>query len=314
MVPLMEKLLLAMSRLSLRLFFRPVVGSRLPIGFQRRWAAAITKVAGGPRGVVRSEIWVGELPVLRLRKAEPGSVGAVDPAERDAILYVHGGAFEIGGGDMYAGFASRLAAATGADVYLPDYRLAPEHTQPAPTDDVFAAYRAVLELGHRPGRTAVIGDSAGGGLSVSTVRSVREMGLPTPAALVLISPWLDLSLSGASVGLVGRRDPMLRRQWLEGAARDHAAGLHLDDPRISPLFAELRTLPPTLVQVGTDEILLDDSTRFADRAYAAGVEVELQRFDGMFHDFQLFAKLLGTSRGAIADIAAFLRRRFDRPA
>ena len=215
---------------------------------------------------------------------------------------------------MYAGFASWLAIVTGADVYLPDYRLAPEHTQPAPTDDVFAAYRAVLELGHQPGRTAVVGDSAGGGLSVSTVRSLREMGLPTPAALVLISPWLDLSLSGASVGL-GRR-AATRCCGATGSRRRPATtppGCHLDDPRVSPLFAELRTLPPTLVQVGTDEILLDDSTRFADRAYAAGVEVELQRFDGMFHDFQLFAKLLGTSRGAIDDIAAFLRRRFDRP-
>ncbi|MCB0876590.1 MAG: alpha/beta hydrolase [Solirubrobacterales bacterium] len=306
----MEKLLASLSRLSLRLFVRPVLGSRLPIGFQRRWIAAITKVVGGPRGVERSEIWIGEMPMLRLRKADPAALGPVDPSGRDAILYVHGGAFEIGGGDMYAGFASRLAVATGADVYLPDYRLAPEHAQPAPTDDVFAAYRAVLELGHDPRRTAIVGDSAGGGLSVSTVRSVREMGLPTPAALVLISPWLDLSLSGASVGLVGRRDPMLKREALAAAARNHAGGLHLDDPRISPLFAELRTLPPTLVQVGTDEILLDDSTRFADRAYAAGVEVELQRFAGMFHDFQLFATLLGTSRGAIEDIAAFLGRRF----
>ena len=309
----MEKLLLAVSRLSLRLFVRPVLGSRLPISFQRRWIAAITKVTGGPSGVERSEIWVGELSVLRLRKTDPDSVGTVDPAGRDAILYVHGGAFEIGGGDMYAGFASWLAAATGADVYLPDYRLAPEHTQPAPTDDVFAAYRAVLELGHLPaGRRSLL--FGRGGLSVTTVRSLREMGLPTSAALVLISPWLDLSLSGASIGLVGRRDPMLKREALAAAARDHAAGLHLDDPRISPLFAELRTLPPTLVQVGTDEILLDDSTRFADRAYAAGVEVELQRFDGMFHDFQLFARLLATSRGAIEDIAAFLGRRFDRPA
>jgi acetyl esterase/lipase len=211
---------------------------------------------------------------------------------------------------MYAGFASWLAAVARADVYMPDYRLAPEHAQPAPTDDVFAAYRAVLELGHDATRTAVIGDSAGGGIAVSTVRSLREMGLPDPAAMVLISPWLDLSLSGASVGLVGRRDPVLRREWLERAARNHAAGLHLDDPRISPLFADLHRLPPTLVQVGTDEILLDDSTRFADRAYAAGVEVELQRFDGLFHDFQLYARLLASSRGALDDIAAFLRRHF----
>jgi len=305
----MEALMRTLSRITMRLLFRPVIGSRLPIGFQRRWAAALTRIAGGPGGVERSEIWAGGLAMKRLRRADAG-VGPVDPSGRDAVLYLHGGGFEIGGGEMYVGFASRIAAITGADVYLPDYRLAPEHPQPAPTDDAFAAYRAVLELGHDPGRTAVVGDSAGGGIAVSTVRTLREMGLPGPAAMVLISPWLDLSLSGASVGLVGRRDPMLRREWLERAARNHAAGLHLDDPRVSPLFADLRTLPPTLVQVGTDEILLDDSTRFADRADAAGVAVELQRFDGLFHDFQVFARLLPSARGALEDIASFLRRHF----
>jgi acetyl esterase/lipase len=306
----MESLLTALARISVRLFVRPVLGSRLPIGFQRRWMTAMTRIVGGPNGIERSEVWAGELSMTRLRRADSEAVGAVDPGGRDAVLYVHGGGFEVGGGEMYAGFASWLAAVARADVYMPDYRLAPEHAQPAPTDDVFAAYRAVLELGHDATRTAVIGDSAGGGIAVSTVRSLREMGLPDPAAMVLISPWLDLSLSGASVGLVGRRDPVLRREWLERAARNHAAGLHLDDPRISPLFADLHRLPPTLVQVGTDEILLDDSTRFADRAYAAGVEVELQRFDGLFHDFQLYARLLASSRGALDDIAAFLRRHF----
>jgi len=305
----MEKLMRALSKITLRLLFRPVIGSRLPISFQRRWATALTRVVGGPRGIERSEIWVGELSMTRLRRADADAVGAVDPSGRDAVLYLHGGGFEIGGGEMYVGFASRVAAVTGADVYLPDYRLAPEHPQPAPTDDAFAAYRSVLELGHDAARTAVVGDSAGGGIAVSTVRSLREMGLPDPAAMVLISPWLDLSLSGASIGTVGRRDPMLRRRWLECAARSHAAGLHLDDPRVSPLFADLHRLPPTLVQVGTEEILLDDSTRFADRAHAAGVEVELQRFDGLFHDFQLFARLLPSARDALADIAAFLERR-----
>jgi monoterpene epsilon-lactone hydrolase len=305
----METLMRALSRISMRLSFRPIVGSRLPIGFQRRWTAAMTRILGRPKGIERSEIWAGELPMKRFRRSGGDTVGAIDPAGRNAVLYIHGGGFEIGGGEMYVGFASRIAAVTGADVYLPDYRLSPEHPQPAPTDDAFAAYRAILELGYDPGRIAVIGDSAGGAISVSTVRSLRDMGLPGPAAMVLISPWLDLSLSGASIDLVGRRDPMLRRRWLEGAARGHAAGLHLDDPRISPLFSDLRRLPPTLVQVGTDEILLDDSTRFADRASAAGVEVELQRFDGLFHDFQVFARLLPSARGALDDIAAFLNRR-----
>lgn len=303
-------MLTALSKLGLRLFVKPVLGSRLPIGIQRRWMEAMARAMGGARGVERSDLWAGELLIRRLRRAD-GGIGPTDPAGREAILYLHGGGFEIGGGEMYVGFAAWIAALTGADVYLPDYRLAPEHTEPAPTDDAFSAYRAVLEHGHDPRRTAIIGDSAGGGIAVSTVRSLREMGLPAPAALALISPWLDLSLSGASVESVGRHDPMISSRWLQGAARRHAGGLHLEDPRVSPLFAALRTLPPTLVQVGTEEILLDDSTRFADRAAAAGVEVELQRFEGLFHDFQLFALLLGTARGALDDIAAFLRRRID---
>ena len=305
----MQALLKALSRLSLRLSFRPVIGSRLPLSFQRRWMAVLTRMVAGPGGIERSDLWAGPVRVARFRKPLEDAVGPVDPADRDAVLFVHGGGFQIGSGDTYAGLAGWLAEVTGADVYMPDYRLAPEDPQPAPTDDIFAAYRAVIGLGHAPGRLAVVGDSAGGALAVETVRSLPEMGVPSPAAMVLISPWLDLSLSGASIAEVGSRDPVLRTAWLQRAARDHAAGLHVDDPRISPLFAELRKLPPTLIQVGTDEILLDDSTRFADRAYAAGVEVELQRFEGFWHDFQIYARYLTGAREALDDVAAFLDRR-----
>lgn len=310
----MQRVLTAIARLNLRLLFRPVMGSSLPLSFKRRWMAFLTAVVGGPRGIERSDLYAGGLRITRFRRQEARAIGPQDATDRDAVLFVHGGGFELGGGNTYAGFAGLLADATGADVYMPDYRLAPEDPQPAPTDDVFAAYRAVVELGHDPGRLAVIGDSAGGAIAVSTIRSLNEMGQPTPAAMVLISPWLDLSLSGASVASVGSRDPVLAPGWLHAAARNHAGGLSVDDPRISPLFAELRKLPPTLVQVGTDEILLDDSTRFADRAFAAGVEVELQRFPALWHDFQLYAKYLDVSRGALDDLAAFLERRLHPPA
>jgi acetyl esterase/lipase len=273
--------------------------------------AALTGAVGGPGGIEQSDLWAGSVRIARFRRPLEDAVGPVDPADRDAVLFVHGGGFQLGGEDTYSGLAGWLAEVTGADVYMPDYRLAPEDPQPAPTDDLFAAYRSVVELGHAPGRLAVVGDSAGAALAVETVRSLSEMGVPSPVAMVLISPWLDLSLSGASVAAVGRHDPVLRPVWLRRAARDHAAGLHVDDPRISPLFAELRKLPPTLIQVGTDEILLDDSTRFADRAYAAGVEVELQRFEGLWHDFQIYARYLTPARDALIDIAAFLKRRFE---
>ena len=148
----MQTLLKALSRLSLRLFFRPVIGSRLPLAFQRRWMAALTRVVPGPGGIDRSDLWAGSVRIARFRKPLESAVGVVDPADRDAVLFVHGGGFQLGGGDAYAGFAGWLAEVTGADVYMPDYRLAPEDPHPAPTDDVFAAYRAVVELGHDPRR------------------------------------------------------------------------------------------------------------------------------------------------------------------
>lgn len=305
---MLQSLLKALTRLTLRVLLKPVLGSRLPIGMRRRWLSAMSRAAGRPGGVERQELWVGEVPMLRLR-ARSEAVGPVSPTERDAILYVHGGGFTLGGGATYAGFAAWVAEVSGADVYMPDYRLAPEHPHPAPADDLFAAYRSVLELGHPPQRTAIAGDSAGGALAVGLALVLPEMDVSSPAALVLISPWLDLSLSGASVGERAGRDPVLARGFLESSGRAHAGELRRSDPRVSPLFADLANLPPTLIQVGSEEILLDDATRFADRAWAAGVEVELQRFDGLWHDFQTTAATLHEARGALDDIAGFLRRR-----
>lgn len=260
-----------------------------------------------PRGIEQSDVWAGDIRMLRFREAS--GPGPSSPAGRQAVLYVHGGGFVTGSPEGYRGLAGWLARTTGADVYVPDYRLAPEHPHPAATDDLFTAYRGVLDLGHAPTATAVVADSAGAALAVSTVLSLPEMNVPSPAALALLSPWLDLTLTSASIAANARRDPMLRRSWLEQSARSHAGELRRSDQRVSPLFADLATLPPTLVQVGSDEILLDDSIRFADRAWAAGAEVELQRFEGWWHDFQTSAATLTVAREALEDVAAFLRRR-----
>jgi len=304
----LQRLLKAITRVFLRAFFKPFLGPPFPLGFQRRWSGLMARAGAGPKGVHREELWSGELRILRFRAtADPAPAAA-----RDAILFAHGGGFVVGSAASYANFAGWIATTTGADVYVPDYRLAPEHPSPAPTDDLFAAYRTVLGFGHASERTAIIGDSAGGALAVSTALALREMDVPAPAALVLLSPWLDLSLSAPSIAANARRDPMLRRTWLEQSGGAHAGALRRADPRVSPLFAELRSLPPTLIQVGSDEILLDDSLRFADRAWAAGVEVELQRFEGWWHDFQSTAATLHGAREALDDIAAFLDRRFHR--
>jgi acetyl esterase/lipase len=307
----MQTLLKAITRGFLRVFFKPAFGSRLPLAVQRRWLALLLRVTGGPKGVVVQELWTGETSSLRLRAEPKGMIGPAPATERDAILFVHGGGFRLGGGSAYSGFAAWVAATSGADVYLPDYRLAPEHPFPAPIDDLFAAYRGVLELGHSPSRVAILGDSAGAALAVGLALTLPEMNVPPPAALVLLSPWLDLSLSGASIAANARRDPVISRRMLDAGGRAHAGDLRRSDPRVSPMFADLHGLPPALIQVGSDEILLDDATRFADRAWGAGVEVELQRFEGWFHDFQATARTLRTAREALEDISAFLARRFE---
>ena len=301
----MQTLRKALTRGFLRVLWKPFQGPPFSLAFTRRWHALLSGVARPPRGIERREIDLASIPAVHLADGVPSG----DAGTRDAVLFCHGGAFVAGGAETHAAFAGWIARATGADVYLAEYRLAPEHPFPAATDDLHAAYRAVLELGHSPRRTAVIGDSAGAGLAVATLRALPEMSVPTPAALVLISPWLDLTMSSGAVVTNARRDPMLKRSYLQAAATAYAGGIQRGDPRVSPLFSDLHRLPPTLVQVGSDEILLDDATRFADRAYAAGVDVELQRFEGWWHDFQALAGSLHGAREALEDIAAFLRRR-----
>lgn len=306
----MQGLIKALNRLLLRVLFKPFLGPPFSFGFQRRWIGLLSGIVPGPKGAETTWLEAGEVSVARIRCRPEGAPPAGATEDRDAILMIHGGGFVLGGARTHGALAAWVALLADADVYLPEYRLAPEHPHPAAVDDLFAAYRVLLERGHAPERVAILGDSAGGALAVETVLTLPEMDVPSPAALVLISPWLDLTLSGASVAAVGRRDPLIRRAWLEQAGRAHAGPLRRSDPRVSPLFADPAGLPPILIQVGSDEILLDDSVRFADRAWAGGVEVELQRFEGWWHDFQTSAATLKASREAIEDIAAFLARRF----
>lgn len=305
----MQRLLKALTRLFARTFFKPFHGPPFSLAFTRRWVSLLARISRPPPGIERMELSAGDVRIVRLRDATSPVPSSVEPGARDAIMFSHGGSFVLGGLDTHLGLGGWIARTTGADVYLAEYRLAPEHPFPAPTDDLFAAYRAVLGQGHSPTRTAILGDSAGGALAVSMTLSLPEMNVPSPAALVLLSPWLDLTLTSASIGANARRDPKLSRDWLDRTGHAYAGELRRSDPRISPLFADLATLPPTLVQVGSDEILLDDSIRFTDRAFAAGVDVELQRFDGWWHDFQTLAGSLDGAREALEDVGAFLRRR-----
>lgn len=291
-------------RLLLRWFYRPFLGPPFGVGFQRRFIEAAVRLIPGPAEAESERVGSGEPPLVRV------AAGRDDPTRRPALLWLHGGGFVIGSPRTHRALAGHIATSAGADVYLPDYRLAPEHPFPAAADDAFAAYRAVLARGHDPARVAIGGDSAGGTLAILTALAIAEMDVPMPAAMVLASPVTDLTLSGASVESRRRKEALLRPEWLQYGYRSFAGPLALTDPRVSPLFADPRGLPPTLVQVGEYEILLDDSLRWADRAWGAGVEVELQRYPGMWHDFQIQAAFIGEAARAVDDIGGFLRRRW----
>lgn len=236
-------------------------------------------------------------------------VAAPGAREDRALLYLHGGGYCIGSIATHRMLASDLSRAAGLRVLLLDYRLGPEHPFPAAVDDATAAYRSLLDAGLDPRRLAIAGDSAGGGLTAATLLALRDADTPLPAAAALLSPWLDLTQSGESMTSKAAVDPMVQREALQRMADAYLGGGDARAPLASPLFADLRHLPPLLVHVGTAETLLDDSTRFTERARAAGVDVTLEVFEDMVHVFHAFGFLLPEARTANAQIGAFLRER-----
>lgn len=227
---------------------------------------------------------------------------------RRVILYLHGGAFVMYPRPLYRAFAARLVRHTGAQVFLVDYRLAPEHRHPAASDDCLAAYRHLLDSGIDPAGIVVAGDSAGGNLALVTLLRARDAGLPMAACAFLLSPVTDFLFSGASVLQNAARDVTFSL-GAEYFVRGHylADPMQITQPWVSPLFAALHGLPPLLLQVGDTEMLLDDSRRLADRVSAEGGQAELRVFHDVPHCFQV-SPLLREAKPAIDDIAAFVQR------
>ncbi|MGC1678659.1 MAG: alpha/beta hydrolase [Candidatus Binataceae bacterium] len=254
------------------------------------------------------------LPVEADVKCEPVSAGGVKAewiaapgadAGR-AILYLHGGGYVIGSINTHRAMAGRISRAAKARVLLIDYRLAPEHPFPAAVEDSVAAYRYMLAQGIRPGRIAIAGDSAGGGLTIAALVAIKEAKLPMPAAGAGLSPWVDLEGIGESMTSKAKADPIVQK---DGLLQMAAAYLHGKDPRsplAAPLYADLSGLPPLLIQVGTAETLLDDSTRLAERARKSGVNVTLEPWEDMVHVWQVFAPMLDEGQQAIDKIGAFV--------
>jgi monoterpene epsilon-lactone hydrolase len=224
------------------------------------------------------------------------------------ILHLHGGAFFTGSAKTHRALGAELAVRAQAVVYMLEYRLAPEHPYPAALDDGLAAYRALLELGHDPHNIVLGGDSAGCAHILSLSVVLRDQGLALPAALFMISPYVDMTLSAESITTLKMRDPMLTTHALRRGSSGYHRSIQANDPRVSPLFADLHGLPPLLIQAGSEEILLDDALRLAEFAQAASVDVDCQIYEGMWHNFQMFNAFLPVADQAVDQIAGFVQQ------
>ena len=237
----------------------------------------------------------------------PGEwIVAPNAAPDRAILYLHGGGYVMGSVNTHRAMIARISRAAQARVLAINYRLAPEHPFPAAVDDATAAYRWLVKEGYQPSKLVIAGDSAGGGLTFAALVALRDARTPLPAAAVPISPWNDLAGTGASIKSRAGVDPMVGRQGLAPMARQYAGSADLKTPLLSPLYADLQGLPPLLIHVGDAEVLLDDSTRIAERAKAAGVDVTLEVWPEMIHVWHVFAKLLPEGQQAIDRIGEFV--------
>lgn len=221
------------------------------------------------------------------------------------VLFLHGGGYVIGSPALYRHFTWRIASAARARVLAVDYRLAPEHPFPAALEDAVTAYSWLLASGADRQRVVVIGDSAGGGLALSLLLKLRDIGVPLPAAAVALSPWTDLALTGLSLDLNAAADPMVSTKQARLALEYYLAGADPRSPYASPLYGNPEGLPPTMIHVGSDEVLRDDAVRMADRMRVAGCQVELEIWPRMPHVWHVFAPVMPEARRAIERIGAF---------
>lgn len=228
------------------------------------------------------------------------------------VLYFHGGGYVFGSPLTHRRLCEDIARAGGCAVLNLEYRLAPEHPFPAALDDAIEALKFVQANGPEgagtPQSTFVAGDSAGGGLTLATLLAAREQGLDQPDAAIAISPWTDLTNSGESITALANDDPQKSSvPMLQNLAREYLGETEAENPLASPLYADYAGLPPLLLQVGGAEMLLSDTTRAAERARAAGVDVIEEVWDDMFHVWHQYAPMLPEGRQAIARIGEFIK-------
>lgn len=273
----------------------------LPVPLMRNSMNLASKSLAVHEGVQINRTTLGGCPAERF-------ILFPDKPSEKVILHIHGGAFFLGGLDTHRALASQLTAQTGITTFTLDYPLAPEYRYPQAVQAIRNAYMDLIKIGFEAKDIIFSGDSCGGNLVLAAAISLRDDKIILPSQLVLMSPFLDLTLSGESIQTNKKLDAMLSHELLEQGGSYYVDGLSRDNPLVSPLFADLSNLPPTLVQVGSKEILLDDANRFKELADLAGNVVELSIYPGMWHVFQLFTPWTEAAEQALAEIRDFIQR------
>lgn len=283
-------------RQTMRWIVSPLLNPAIPVKLQRELISKAYLTSIPPKGCQFQAIEAEGMGLNR--------VSHVDEP-RGVVVYLHGGGYICGSPKTHRGLTGHLAKSSGTMLIVPDYRLAPEHPFPAALDDAEKLYTALLNEGHPPGAISFAGDSAGGGLAVALAIRLRDKGIPLPASMTLLSPWVDLSNDHL---YSPEQEPLLSRRWIDKAARLYCGRESRSNPLISPIHGDLSGLPPMLIQVGSEEILMNDSQRLADAAKRDGVEVRLDIFNGLWHVFQIHAGQLDRATEAVDEAGDFIRQ------
>ncbi len=289
----------AVIRLGMRQLGRRCLDPALPWPVQRTRLDQLTRIALLPRGTRVAERTIAGVRAEVVSSRRPGS--------QRTVIHFHGGGYCLGSAREARSWAAHLSAQTGCRVVLPEYHLAPEDPYPAALEDARTVMTA-LSGEAEPGSVVVSGDSAGGGLALALVLSMREAGQELPAGCILLSPWLDLGRDRRAAPDLVRRDVLLSPDWLDACARAYANPSRWADHLISPLCAAHSGLPPLLIQAGTEELLAPDAELLAASASAAGVDVTYTRWPRMWHDFVLETGLLAAADSALAQASWFVSK------
>jgi acetyl esterase/lipase len=293
-----ERIAAALLRFSARMTWRSALSPRVPFAWQRWWMRQLARFTWLRAGIERQAGTEGGVPGEWMRPD-----GA--DAHRATILYLHGGGYCIGSHKTHRAMSSHLAGVTKLRLFTANYRLAPEHPFPAAVEDAIACYQHM----RKAGPVVIAGESAGAGLALATAIAARQRNIDRPAALVLFSPWADLTASAFPGD--ARNDAMLRADWLRSCAAAYLADQPATAPLASPLLHDLAGLPPTLIQAGSNELLYDQALRVHDALFAAGGEVRCEIIPHRWHAFQLLAGSLPSADAAVARAAQFIARTLE---